>query len=77
MRIKPINATKSGKFSCATIHVETRDNSSKVKWWKLLWFHLTISRHSFIGWLVVINKLSTRDRMAKWGYLGDSLCVFL
>ena len=71
MRIKPVNATKSGKFSCV------RDNSSKVKWWKLLWFHLTISRHSFIGWLVVINKLSTRDRMAKWGYLGDSLCVLL
>ena len=69
-------ATKFGKFSCAVRYAEIRDKSSEVEWWKLLWFHLTISKHSFIGLLVVINKLSTRDRMAKWGYLGDSLCVF-
>ena len=71
-----LQATKFGKFSCAVRYAEIRDKSSEVEWWKLLWFHLTISKHSFIGLLVVINKLSTRDRMAKWGYLGDSLCVF-
>ena len=70
-----LQATKFGKFSCAVRYAEIRDKSSEVEWWKLLWFHLTISKHSFIGLLVVINKLSTRDRMAKWGYLGDSLCV--
>ena len=53
-------ATKSGKFSCAVIYVEIRDKSSEVEWWKLLWFHLTIPKHSFIDWLVVINKLPTQ-----------------
>ena len=51
--------TKSGKFSCATTYAKIRDKSNEVEWWKLLWFHLTISKHSFIGWLVIINKLST------------------
>ncbi|XP_075641997.1 uncharacterized protein LOC142613508 [Castanea sativa] len=69
-------ATKSGKFSCAATYTEIRDKSSEVEWWKLLWFHLTILKHSFIGWLAVINKLSTLDTMTRWGYSDDSICVF-
>ena len=36
---------------------------------------LTIPKHSFIGWLAVINKLFMRDIMAKWGTWVIALCV--
>ena len=52
-------ATKSGKFSCAATYAEIIDKSSEVEWWKLVWFHLIIPKHLFIGWLAIINKLST------------------
>jgi hypothetical protein len=46
-----------------------------VSWWRLLWFDLTIPRHSFIGWLAMKNKLPTKERMIQWGFNGDSKCV--
>lgn len=31
----------------------------------MVWFKEMIPRHSFISWLVVLNRLSTRDRQVK------------
>ena len=36
----------------------------------------TFSRHAFIGWLVVKNRLPIKERMIKWGSAGDTACVF-
>jgi hypothetical protein len=42
----------------------------------VLWFNFAIRRRAFIGWLAIKNKLSTRERIAQWGYNADCLCVF-
>ena len=46
-----------------------------VRWWRLVWFANSISRHAFICRLAVRVKLTTKDRMAKFG--GVLLCVML
>lgn len=38
-------------------------------WWKLLRLDLTIPKHSFIGWLIINNKLFAEDRMGQVGVL--------
>jgi hypothetical protein len=69
-------ASNSGKFSCATTWSELRVKGSEVNWWKILWFPHNIPQHSFIGWLAIKNKLSTRARMLKWGFTVDGNCGF-
>ena len=31
--------------------------------------------HAFIGWLAMLNRLSTKERMHKWGFNGYTKCV--
>ena len=46
-----------------------------VSWWRLLWFDLTIPRHSFTRWLAMKNKLPTKERMIQWGKLAQPYSV--
>ena len=41
------------------------------------WFQHTIPKNSFIGWLVILNKLSTRDRLVQWGIVYFAGVVLL
>ena len=68
--------TSSGCYSCAATYNEIRVKELEVDWWKFLWFQLAIPRRTFMGWLAIKNKLTIRDRLAKWGYTGDTLYVF-
>lgn len=34
---------------------------NRVDWFKLLWSSLCLIRYSFISWLAILNRLSTRD----------------
>jgi hypothetical protein len=38
-----------------------------LPWWRSVWLPKHIPSHAFINWLAVKNKLTTRDRLAKWG----------
>ena len=48
----------------------------EVNWWKLIWFKEAIPNHSFIGWLVIRNRLSTKARLMEWGLGGDYACLY-
>jgi hypothetical protein len=41
-----------------------------------VWHTVAIPRHSFLLWLVFKDALITKERMCRWGYLGDCLCLF-
>ena len=49
-----------------------------MEWWHLQWFNLAIPKHSFVGWIVILSKLSTKARILQRGLqvLADGLCVF-
>ncbi|KAL9675053.1 hypothetical protein QQ045_003253 [Rhodiola kirilowii] len=51
------------------------DHKEKVEWYYLVWNDYNAPRDSMNAWLVVQNKLMTRDRMGQWGWQGDKVCV--
>jgi hypothetical protein len=65
-----------GTFNCVATWNELRSKGTEMSWWKLIWFHFNVPRHSFIGWLVVNNQLPTRERMMKWNLNVDVQCGF-
>ncbi|KAL9661414.1 hypothetical protein QQ045_026238 [Rhodiola kirilowii] len=46
-----------------------------VEWHKLVWNAFNAPRDSFNVWLVVQNKLMTRDRLVQWGVPVSKSCV--
>ncbi|KAL9683512.1 hypothetical protein QQ045_015334 [Rhodiola kirilowii] len=51
------------------------EHKALVEWYKLVWNDFNAPRDSLNAWLVVQNKLMTRDRMSHWGFLGAKTCV--
>ena len=43
-----------------------------MEWWHLLWFNLAIPKHSFVGWIVILSKLSTKARILQQGLPSSS-----
>uniref|UniRef100_A0A2N9JAL9 Reverse transcriptase domain-containing protein n=1 Tax=Fagus sylvatica TaxID=28930 RepID=A0A2N9JAL9_FAGSY len=70
------SVSSSGRFSCAATWNELRTKGNEVNWWNFIWYSLNIPRHSFIGWLAILSKLPTKERMLKWGFNVDGNCVF-
>ncbi|KAL9677949.1 hypothetical protein QQ045_015787 [Rhodiola kirilowii] len=48
----------------------------EVDWYKLVWNDFNAPRDSFNAWLVAQDRLMTKDRMCKWGFVGGNACVF-
>jgi hypothetical protein len=62
----PVWNSRSGQYSCA----ETWENlivvNPVVNWWKLVWYPMSIPRHSFLLWLVFRDALVNKQRMCSW-----------
>ncbi|XP_019056881.1 PREDICTED: uncharacterized protein LOC109116242 [Tarenaya hassleriana] len=86
----PVPSSESGKdcFEWKATATEYRDTFSSSATWKLIrqqapvvpwhsmiWFSLSTPRLSFIQWLVLLHRLPTRDRLARWGLLDNPMCV--
>ncbi|XP_039040784.1 uncharacterized protein LOC120179189 [Hibiscus syriacus] len=52
-----------------------RNKGEKVSWHKLIWFPMPIPKFSFITWMVLLNRLPTRDRLLKMGINSEGTCV--
>ncbi|CAN1294473.1 hypothetical protein LINPERPRIM_LOCUS22473, partial [Linum perenne] len=64
-----------GKLSTTIVWSSLRHVYHVVTWWEVVWKTPTILRHSFICWLLLLDRLSTRDKLLKWGIPCSSLCV--
>uniref|UniRef100_A0A2N9GQ79 Reverse transcriptase zinc-binding domain-containing protein n=1 Tax=Fagus sylvatica TaxID=28930 RepID=A0A2N9GQ79_FAGSY len=58
----------SCQFTCKDSWQVIRDRKAEVIWWKLVLFPKLVPKHAFVSWLAVSHKLTTRDRLASWGY---------
>ncbi|CAN1159647.1 LINE-1 retrotransposable element ORF2 protein [Linum perenne] len=63
------------KFSTSTVWSSMRPVYPDVNWWEIVWKPPSIPRHSFICWLVFLDRLITRDKLKKWGISCPTLCV--
>ncbi|XP_074304573.1 uncharacterized protein LOC141639315 [Silene latifolia] len=65
-----------GVYSVSSGYKWLCGQQSKVKWYPLIWNQTSIPKHSFIGWLVVQERLMTRERLLKFGIVTDGSCFF-
>lgn len=57
----------------ATGTFNLRASGSKVDWRKVVWFKHHVPRWAVIQWMIVLGRLSTRNR-PQWGITSDSSC---
>lgn len=69
---------KSGfkvSFSSTKTWMQIREPHSLCPWAKGIWFSLSTPKFVFIAWLAILDRLSTMDRVVKWGQGVDTTCV--
>lgn len=67
--------TKEG-FSIGGLWENTRIRWDRVRWADLLWESQGLPRHDFIFWLLLQEKICTKDKIKEWGGRQDDNCVF-
>ncbi|CAN1192276.1 LINE-1 retrotransposable element ORF2 protein [Linum perenne] len=64
------------KFSISRVLADLRTPIQRAPWCDLLWKRPIIPRNSFLTWLVILNRIATRDKLFQWGCITDTSCVF-
>ncbi|CAL1371857.1 unnamed protein product [Linum trigynum] len=63
------------QYSAKRVWTTLRPKCSKQEWSKLIWGKCSIPRFSFISWLIMINALTTRSKLFRWGKISDDQCL--
>jgi len=71
----PLWKSSNGKYLCAATWDNLRNKLPEVDWWRLVWFSLAIP-NSFLCWLVFRDSLTTKQKLACWGFSGNLNCLF-
>lgn len=58
--------SKTGSFHLGSTWLHLIQPRPKVTWHSLIWFKGMIPRYSFICWLAILNRLSTKDRQHRF-----------
>ncbi|GLT48179.1 hypothetical protein SLA2020_218200 [Shorea laevis] len=68
-------ASPSGSFKTGYTWNHLREKQAKVPWFRLVWFANSIPKHSFMSWLAILDRLSTKARQKSWSPHIDATCV--
>ncbi|GKV18822.1 hypothetical protein SLEP1_g29154 [Rubroshorea leprosula] len=52
-----------------------RRKQGRKAWHKLIWFYQAIPKHSFISWLAILNRLTTKVRQKQWTPTIADTCI--
>ncbi|XP_018466214.1 uncharacterized protein LOC108837688 [Raphanus sativus] len=63
------------KFPTAATWKYLHPPGESVSWHKQVWFSGHIPKHAFLTWVNVRHRLTTRDRMRRWGLQVPASCV--
>ncbi|XP_019263451.1 PREDICTED: uncharacterized protein LOC109241191 [Nicotiana attenuata] len=72
-----INLEEILEKKCLTInsiYKMLRKDHQKVQWRKLVCNNGGMPKWNFILYMALLGKLSTRDRLARWGVINETLC---
>ncbi|XP_039032502.1 uncharacterized protein LOC120167610 [Hibiscus syriacus] len=53
---------------------KVRSRSEKVPWHRLVWFPGHIPNFSLISWMAILDRLPTKNRLARFGIVTNSVC---
>ena len=65
----------SDRYRTSEVYNYLRGNVEEAPWAKAIWTSRSIPRQSFHAWLVVQNRIPTRDRLIGWGLQVPPLCL--
>lgn len=68
--------SKDGKFQVSATWRCIKQHYNKVPWYHLIWLNGIIPKHSFISWLAIYDRLSTRARQHKYTSHITPFCSF-
>ena len=66
----------NGEFSVKVAQKAIRGQSPKVPQYKIVWFPGAIPKLSFLLWLLVLEKIPTRDRLQRFKIVVVASCLF-
>ncbi|CAA7058378.1 unnamed protein product [Microthlaspi erraticum] len=64
-----------GEFSSSKTWDFLHPAGPSVTWTKSVWFKQRIPKHAFIMWIVMRDRLLTRDRLKSWGLSVPDSCL--
>lgn len=67
---------RTGKYKTSLIYKELRGDKPPVASKKVFYSNVVRPRAVFILWLLFMGRLSTKDRLTKFGITTDGLCCF-
>lgn len=70
-----INYKTYTSFKTGIIYDCFMEQCPDVSWHASVWISRAIPRHSFHMWLVIQNRIPTRDRLIQWGLQVDHRCL--
>ena len=71
-----LTQSNTGVFTASSAWNSIRPRRPLVHWHAAVWFSQSIKWHSFISWLVIQDRLSTQDKLMKWGLINSIECFF-
>ncbi|CAN0902965.1 hypothetical protein LINGRAHAP2_LOCUS22302 [Linum grandiflorum] len=63
------------KFKLSVVWHSIRTTVTVVHWYPLLWTGLRIPSNSVVAWLVILDRIQTREKMVSWGLTVDINCL--
>lgn len=69
------NGSTTSVFSTGAIYRLIKQHQPLVPWNKVVWNPRRIPKHSFLTWLVVLNRCPTKDRILSWGLQTTLICT--
>ena len=62
------------KYNFHSVYKDLLGSNPLVQWSKLVWNRSSIPKAQFFYWMVMLNRLKTRDRLKAIGVIDDDLC---
>ncbi|XP_021856579.2 uncharacterized protein [Spinacia oleracea] len=62
------------KFSIKEVYNLLKNQTGKTQWARYVWNRLPIPKHRFTLWVLLLERLKTRDRLFQYGVCVDNLC---
>ena len=62
------------RFSIKVAWEQLRRHRQMVEWHDIVWFKNAVPRHSFLLWMAVQQKLTTQDKLHRFGIHGPNRC---
>lgn len=61
------------KYNTGEIYTYHKGHHPQVPWAKIVWFSYGIPRHSFLMWLVLLDRCPSRNMLNRWGLNVDPM----